>query len=248
MGSGNVAWHLHRGLMSAGHEIIQVYTPHQLERARELSPAVINDLSLLDTSADLWLMALKDDVLQSTANQLPSGPVLAHTSGRASLDVLQTYPGKKAVFYPLQSLSRGVEIPFSSIPFLIESDDDASRADLMALAQSMGSSAQFVSSSQRAELHVAAVFVNNFVNYLYEIGFDILAKSDLPFDLLKPLIAETARKINDLHPHQAQTGPAKRRDVDTINAHLKRLENMPEWHALYRELSNRITSKHETEL
>ena len=76
-----------------------------------------------------------------------------------------------------------------------------------------------ISSSERTKLHVAAVFVNNFVNELYHISEDILRKEQLDFSLLAPLIKETANKIEYLTPAQAQTGPAKRGDKKTIQTH-----------------------------
>jgi hypothetical protein len=74
--------------------------------------------------------------------------------------------------------------------------------------------------TKRKALHVAAVFVCNFVNHLYKIGHTICKENKLSFDILKPLIKETAEKITHLTPTEAQTGPAKRNDTTTINTHL----------------------------
>jgi hypothetical protein len=62
-------------------------------------------------------------------------------------------------------------------------------------------------------LHVAAVFVNNFTNHLYQIGNEICDENQIPFSILHPLITETAQKIMNLPPALAQTGPAIRNDV-----------------------------------
>ena len=91
---------------------------------------------------------------------------------------------------------------------------------------------------------MAAVFVNNFVNYLYQIGEDILSEDGIPFDLLKPLIKETANKIEILSPKEAQTGPAKRSDSKTIEKHLKLLENSP-YKEVYTTLTNHLKKQWE---
>lgn len=68
---------------------------------------------------------------------------------------------------------------------------------------------------------MAAVFVNNFVNHLYQLGSEICDNNQVDFEILKPLIEETANKINKLSPKEAQTGPAKREDFNTIERHLQ---------------------------
>ena len=58
---------------------------------------------------------------------------------------------------------------------------------------------------------------------MYHISEKICEKHDIPFDILKPLILETAEKINTLSPEESQTGPAVRGDVKTIENHLNLL-------------------------
>jgi predicted short-subunit dehydrogenase-like oxidoreductase (DUF2520 family) len=60
---------------------------------------------------------------------------------------------------------------------------------------------------------------------LYQIGNEICIENDIPFDIMIPLIKETASKIKTLSPNDAQTGPAKRNDSQTINTHLNFLTN-----------------------
>ena len=63
------------------------------------------------------------------------------------------------------------------------------------------------------------------------------------FDILKPLILETAYKVQNLSPYMAQTGPAKRNDKKTIKKHLKKLENSPH-KAIYQLLTESIQQTH----
>jgi predicted short-subunit dehydrogenase-like oxidoreductase (DUF2520 family) len=141
---------------------------------------------------------------------------------------------RRGVFYPLQTFTKNKAINFKEIPICLESEMEIDFFIIKKLAQSISNSVQSISSEQRKALHVAAVFVCNFVNHLYKIGNDICKENQLSFEILKPLIVETAQKIIQLTPENAQTGPAKRNDTATINSHLNFLsdENQKEIYKL----------------
>ena len=141
---------------------------------------------------------------------------------------------RRGVFYPLQTFSKNKPLEFSSIPICIEALQKEDLNLLTALADALGCKSRVISSEQRLALHLAAVFVNNFSNQMYRIAHEITDGARLDFDLLKPLILETAMKVQDLSPYQAQTGPALRKDQKTIKRHLKQLEK--ENHRLIYEL------------
>ena len=147
-----------------------------------------------------------------------------HTSGATSLDVLDA-KNRKGVFYPLQTFSKNKEIDFSIVPLCLEAENTFDFRVLETVAKSISNAVFAINSDQRKALHVAAVFVNNFTNHLYHIGKEICGEHQVPFEILRPLIQETAEKINTLDPVDAQTGPAKRNDTNTIAAHLDYLTN-----------------------
>ena len=91
------------------------------------------------------------------------------------------------------------------------------------LANSISNKIFNINSDQRKKLHVAAVFANNFTNHMYTIANDICTKNKVPFEILYPLIEETAKKVQTISPKDAQTGPAKRNDTQTIKNHLEDL-------------------------
>ncbi|WP_322790497.1 Rossmann-like and DUF2520 domain-containing protein [Tenacibaculum tangerinum] len=128
--------------------------------------------------------------------------------------------GPKGVFYLLQSFSKDKEVNFNEIPFCLEAENKEDLQLLETLAKSIGKNIYHINSEQRKQLHVAAVFVNNFTNHMYKIGADICNEHRVPFEVLQPLIQETAQKIITLSPEAAQTGPAKRNDQKTIQEHL----------------------------
>jgi predicted short-subunit dehydrogenase-like oxidoreductase (DUF2520 family) len=129
------------------------------------------------------------------------------------------------VFYPLQTFSKAVDINFKDVPVCIEMEHKTDVKILEDLAAAIGSKSYKVNSEQRGALHLAAVFVNNFTNQLYRVGHEITESKSVDFNILKPLIKETAHKIDNLSPYLAQTGPAKRNDKKTIKKQLKALDS-----------------------
>ena len=114
----------------------------------------------------------------------------------------------------------------------------------MNLAQKVSDNVQLVDSDMRLVLHTAAVFACNFTNQMYSIAEDLLNQHNLDFELLRPLIEETALKVKDESPAAVQTGPALRRDQHTINKHLQLLEQLPRYRDVYMQLTELIMKKY----
>lgn len=235
IGSGNVALHLIKAFAkNKSLEVVQAFSRNPKSLSVLLEKRKITaDLSKL-VEADLYIISVSDNAIASVSSQIPfSNKLVAHTSGTVSIDDLDS-KNKKAVFYPLQTLSKDKTINFQEIPVCLEAQNDADYELLENIAHSISKNVQKINSEQRKSLHVSAVFVSNFVNYLYQIGYEICTSNNIDFKILKPLILETANKIITLSPIDAQTGPAKRNDTQTINAHLNLLsdENQKEIYKL----------------
>ncbi|MBS7230546.1 DUF2520 domain-containing protein [Flavobacterium psychroterrae] len=226
LGSGNVAQHLIKAFTkSETIEIVQVYSRKKENLASLIDfDKIVNDFEELK-EADLYIIAVSDKAIAEVSRQLPfQNRIVVHTSGAASLDVLDV-KNRKGVFYPLQTFSKSKEIDFSTVPMCLEAENTFDFKVLETAAKSISNVVHAINSDQRKALHVAAVFVNNFTNHLYQIGHEICEEHQVPFEILKPLIQETAEKINTLDPIYAQTGPAKRNDSTTIDVHLDYLSN-----------------------
>jgi predicted short-subunit dehydrogenase-like oxidoreductase (DUF2520 family) len=224
IGSGNVAQHLISAFLQAQKsgaaiELVQVYSRKPESLAYLLDAATItNDFHAL-RPADLYLIAVSDDAIASVTAQLPfSHRLVAHTSGSRNLEELQDN-NRKGVFYPLQTFSKSRAVNYNEVPICLEAQNTSDYELLEKVAKSISNKTFAIDSEQRKALHVAAVFVNNFVNHLYQIGNAICKEHQVPFDILKPLIKETAEKVMTLAPSEAQTGPAKRADQKTIEQH-----------------------------
>jgi predicted short-subunit dehydrogenase-like oxidoreductase (DUF2520 family) len=226
IGSGNVAQHLIKAFSkSEAVEIVQVFSRKKEKLASLIDyDKIVNDFEDLK-EADLYIMAVSDNAISEVSQQLPfNNQLVAHTSGAVSIETLDD-KNRKGVFYPLQTFSKKKDIDFSVIPICLEAENTFDFRVLDIVAKAISNAVFPINSEQRKALHVAAVFVNNFTNHLYQIGQEICEENQVSFEILKPLIQETAEKIKTLDPIDAQTGPARRYDSSTIEAHLKYLTN-----------------------
>jgi predicted short-subunit dehydrogenase-like oxidoreductase (DUF2520 family) len=230
IGSGNVAQHLIAAIQKSQNigneiELVQVYSrkKESLTSVLDAEKIVTDYNDLLE--ADLYIIAVSDDAITSVSKQLPfKNSLVVHTSGSVSLDSLNNN-NRKGVFYPLQTFTKNKEVDFKNIPICLETEKNSDFKILEKVAKLISEKVFSINSEQRKALHVAAVFVNNFTNHLYHIGNEICKEHLVPFEILKPLILETAQKLITLSPEDAQTGPAIRNDKQTIEAHLLFLKN-----------------------
>lgn len=251
LGAGKVAEHLGKRLRDCGLNIQQVYSRQISDAetlAKKLDAEGINDWNLLATEKlDLLILAVRDQAIPEVVQQikpfLSHSTLVVHTSGTSPLHWLSDDLPHTGIFYPLQTFSPGREPDFGQIPICIEASNIADQQLLLELGQRISHKVQITSEADRRTLHLAAVFVNNFVNHLYQIGAEILAEKGLSFELLLPLIQETAAKIQQQSPATMQTGPAIRGDEVTIRRQVELLESHPEWQALYRAITALIQSQ-----
>lgn len=247
IGAGNLGYHLGRRLHATGAEIRQVFS-REAAKAQELARATgaqpVSQLEEVKAGAGLYILAVSDGAIDQVAatlqQHLPANSAVVHTSGATPSTVLAPHFPKHGIFYPLQTFSRNREPDFSSIPICVFSPDEELERQLAALGRQLSQSVHRIDDGQRAILHVAAVFVNNFTNHLFHIGHNILEEEKLPFELLLPLIRETVDKIETNRPEDMQTGPARRNDQETINRHLAYLKKFPNFAEVYRALTKNI--------
>lgn len=248
IGAGNLATCLGKSLKKNGFDILQIYS-HTEESAKTLAEKLNTKYTYntkdIDLSADLIIISIKDDAIGEMIDKIKHKNLkIVHTSGSVSMQILKTHSYCYGVFYPIMTLSKNRDIDFSDIPICLEANSDDFLSELKEMAERISSQVFEIHSKERKILHMAAVFANNFVNHFYDISENILKENGLSFDLLKPLIKETASKIMELSPHDAQTGPARRFDKSIINRHLKLLENNPKREKIYRFVTDSIISSY----
>ena len=246
IGAGNVATHLAQALQQKGFHLSQIYSRTQESAqalAQTLGCAWTTCLEQVDEHADLYIVSVKDAVLETVISQLvhcnPDALYL-HTAGSMPMEVWKEKFKKYGVAYPMQTFSKQVEVDFSQIPIFVEANNVEDHDLMKDIAQILSQKVYDATSEQRKILHLAAVFTCNFSNHMYALAAALLNKYDLPFDVMLPLIDETARKVHQLPPSLTQTGPAARNDEDVMNAHLQMLQKEPSLQELYKLISRSI--------
>ena len=245
IGAGKVGKALATIFKSAGHQIHQVFS-RKLDHAKALADLTgsepTNDIHLIKKDADVYFLAVKDDAILELANSLNvNEKIVVHCSGATPLSIFEDIHKNYGVFYPLQTFSSDIEPDFSELPICIAANNVETEETLIKLAKTICPNIYQINEAQRKNLHIAAVFANNFSNYLYTIAEDICIRSEVDFKILLPLIKQTVRKIELSKPSEAQTGPAIREDYGTIENHLETLKKeAPEYLNLYQLMTNMI--------
>ena len=146
------------------------------------------------------------------------------------------------VLYPVQTFSRDRKLDWKKIPLALEASSSDAMTLLRTLASSLSDHLHEIDSSRRKKLHLSAVFANNFSNHMFTLSKELCEENQLNFELLKPLIAETAEKVMSIPPEQAQTGPARRHDLSVMKDQSKELSHGKK--EIYEMLSESISSRY----
>jgi predicted short-subunit dehydrogenase-like oxidoreductase (DUF2520 family) len=247
LGTGNVATHLFNAFQNnATTKIIQVYNRSHKNLNRFKNVDTTTSISKLK-EADVYIIAISDDSITELSKKLQlRNKLVVHTSGAKSIETISNQ-NRRGVFYPLQTFSATKTVDFKIIPLCLEAEFDNDLILLEELANAISDSIYHINSEQRKALHVAAVFVNNFVNHLYQKGEEICFEHQVSFDILKPLIQETAAKVMILSPNKSQTGPAIRNDKKVTQQHLGDLHSTTQ-QEIYKLLTKSIQQTHGNKL
>ena len=249
IGAGNLATHLSVILNKNGYNVLQVYsrTENSAKKlARILNSGYTTSLEEITSKADIYFVALKDSALTEVLSRIKfRNRLVVHCSGSMPLSVLEKYSNNFGVFYPLQTFTKKRVPDFQKIPLFIEANSEKNEKQLFEIAGKISGIVAKLDSEKREYLHIAAVFACNFVNHFYTIASEILKKEDITFKVLKPLILETALKIQEMDPGKAQTGPAVRFDENIISSHLEKIKDLNNYAELYNSISRSIFAHHQ---
>ncbi|MFT3747980.1 MAG: DUF2520 domain-containing protein [Agriterribacter sp.] len=214
IGTGNVANVLGRKIKAAGHTILQVIS-RNIDRAYALADMLgagsNNYFSAVRPDADIYIIAVSDDAIPEVASQLLiDNGIVVHTAGAISKNALERSARSFGVLYPLQSLSAQREtIP--EMPFLIDGNTEETIMQIEKFALTLSGRVAYADDEMRQKIHVGAVVVNNFTNYLYTLTNEFCEKEHIDFTLLLPLLTETVQRLQYNEPPLLQTGRQERR-------------------------------------
>ena len=266
IGAGNLATHLGKALRAAGHDMLQVFS-RTMQSAETLASLLdaepLTDIAQVRDDADVYIFSVKDSALVQLVAQLcrheadglgEDGAVNAlrkakkgehervflHTAGSMPMSVFEGMAQHYGVLYPMQTFSKQREVDFRIIPCFVEANDEFAQKQIEGLAREISGRVYQLSSEDRKYLHLSAVFACNFANHCYAISQELLEEHGIPFDVMLPLINETAAKVHEMKPKDAQTGPAVRYDENVIDKQSKLLENHPHFKKVYDSMSKSI--------
>jgi predicted short-subunit dehydrogenase-like oxidoreductase (DUF2520 family) len=245
IGSGNVATTLGKKIKEAGTEIVQVVSRNE-KNAASLASILFSShtfsLSAINKEADIYIVAVSDSRVAEIAQQLRLGnKIIVHTAASVSKEVLGIASSNYGVLYPLQSLKKEMQtIP--PIPILVDANNKETLEFLRTFAQQWAYNVVAAKDEERLRLHVAAVFASNFANHILTLTEEYCKEEDLNFNLLYPLIEETIGRAKSVSPALVQTGPAIRRDMETVSKHLQILKSYPKLHKVYKLMTDSIIS------
>jgi predicted short-subunit dehydrogenase-like oxidoreductase (DUF2520 family) len=228
IGRGRVATNLLPALQKAGHEVVSVNS---------------RTLEELPTEADIYIISVKDSALQEVAMNATKGreqQLFVHTAGSMPMDLFKGLTTHYGVFYPMQTFSKERMVDFNAISLFLEATDPVSMERMKMLAASLTPHIYELDSEGRKHLHLAAVFACNFANHCYALSAEVLEAKGLPFSVMLPLVDETARKVHELAPRDAQTGPAVRGDQNVMQMQAAMLADKSDVKQIYELLSKDI--------
>ena len=245
IGAGNLATHLGKALHAAGHDMVQVFS-RTMQSAETLASLLdaepLTDMAQVRDDADVYIFSVKDSALEQLISQLCGGEkkVFLHTAGSMPMSVFRGKALHYGVLYPMQTFSKQREVDFSIIPCFVEANDEFALKQIEGLAGQISHRVYQLSSEDRKYLHLSAVFACNFANHCYAVSQELLQQHGIPFDVMLPLIDETAAKVHGMTPKEAQTGPAVRYDENVIGKQIQLLENQPYFQKIYDCMSKSI--------
>lgn len=248
IGAGNLATHLAGRIIGIGGNIIQIFGKDRknVEKlASETNSGIAFSIDEIDKDADLYLICTPDHTISeiSLHLHLKDKPVV-HTSGSVSLNEIDSISSNTGVLYPLQTFSKIKHIDFENIPVFVEASNDEFLKQLIIFGKRLTGICIPLDSEKRLKLHLAAVFANNFTNFMIIQAYDIMQKDHLPFSYLVPLLRETLNKAIEFNPDESQTGPARRGDLTILRKHLELLKSDGEKSDIYKLLSDQLSKRY----
>lgn len=252
IGSGNLAWHLAPALDNGDFPVQEVYSKNPAHAAslveRLYQANVKASLDFSTSSSGIFIIATADEAIEEIVQEIilpDEDVVLIHTSGSQPLTILGYAATQNlGVFYPLQTFSKDRKTEFKEVPIFIESANAQTEKVLRAMGNSLSKDVFPITSYDRKALHVAAVFASNFTNHMLLIAQDIMKENSLSYDWLKPLIAEMVNKSLSIGPENAQTGPARRGDLEILDKHVEFLQDNETAAELYKIISQHIIDRY----
>ncbi len=243
IGSGNIASVLGKLLIEKGHRIVQVYSRsmmHAERLARLLNAVPVTDLNLVNNNADLYVLAVADDVLPGVAAKLSlADKLVIHTAGSVSKEVLKSTSTQYGVIWPMKMI-RASEKTISPAHIIVDGNTTAVIDSIRLIALTFSASVTYADDTARAKMHMIAALTTNFSNHLYHLAADYCKTEGIDFSHFYTLILAAVQQLKDHPPAELQAGPAFRGDQQTIIKHRELLASHPQIAQVYEVMTKSI--------
>jgi len=244
IGAGNMATNLSFNFQKNGFNILQIYSRtlnYAKKLAEKLGVTYTDNFEEIEQFADFYIICVSDNAISEILEKIDlKNKFLIHTAGSVDLKVFEKHTENFGVFYPLQSLKKDFVHNFKEIPICVEANNLENQNILMKIANQISDNVRIINSEQRRKIHLAAVFANNFTNYILACAYEFCDAENIDFNIYKPLINNTINRAFEQNPINNQTGPAIRGDEQTIKKHLEMLKNYTELKKIHKFVSKKI--------
>jgi len=240
-GSGNVATSLGRAWEASGVVFAGFCNRRGIVPPGFLSTEApcFTQPSDIDVDADYALIAVRDDVVFSTIEQLPPHLIPVHFSGA------QRNPERGGVIWCAQSVQPDNPEHVGNIPMVITSNDASMQEALTALAGRISSHLFPTTEASRQKGHLIAVFAVNFTNHALAIAHELAEQAELPWDWFVPMISAMSQGAIEGKAYERQTGPGVRHEDAIIRSQIQALEAHPAWQKFYEAATASIQQLHD---
>ncbi len=242
-GSGNLAWHLAHAFCHNNIHISGIWSKNKTslnELSATFNIPVFKEYIFFE-QIGIFFLCVNDSSIEQMASKISSNSIIIHCAGSVHISEISKYSKNVGVFYPLQTLKKKQPVCFKDTPILLEYSNNTVKAILTNIAEKLNCKYYFFTSEQRFTIHIAAVFANNFSNFMFTIAQELLENKKIDFSILNSLIKETAHKAISNGSFKSQTGPSFRNDLITIEKHLSLLNDLPNLKNFYSFVSNYIS-------
>ncbi len=252
IGAGRVGTALATALAERGYHITAVASRSHASAARlagKIYKCQICTPQQVAENADTIFITTPDASIATVAASITWQPhhQVIHCSGAYSLELLavpQEHGAMVGSLHPLQSfadvMQAQVNLPGSF--FAIEGEGIL-LSFLKGVVAALDGTSIMLQGKDKVLYHIAAVFASNYMATLLQLSVNLWQSFVEPIEpeqvitALMPLLQGTINNINRIGLPQALTGPISRGDEETINKHLRSLqESMPTLVELYKEL------------
>lgn len=221
---------------------------HAKTSAELVGASVYEELEDIAKDSDILFLTVPDASIREVSEELASSGAdlthkwIIHTSGALSSEIFPDFHiAYGFCLHPAMAVSDPFKAAddFPSTVFTIEGAPKGAEE----FFKEAGLHTLSIGTSDKSLYHLACVVASNFVTGLFSWSVDLLTRTGFTEEeaqkIITPLFLANASSVAKNGPVEALTGPVERADSDTIQRHLKSLNDLGD-ETLYRLISDKL--------